>query len=281
MAEKKKKTGLALFLSIVKYTVVIASSLTMILPFLWMLSSSFKDSLEVFNFPIQWIPQNLKLENHSYIWNKANYPQLFFNTLKLTVVITILQIVTCSLAAYAFSKLVFPERDKIFILYLATLMLPYQVVMIPQFSVIKIFGLTNTHMALILIQAFNPMGVFLMKQFFDGIPNELSEAARIDGLNEFGIYSKIIMPLSKSVIGTLVILTSVSVWNDFLAPLIYINSRELYTIQLGMRNMISEFTAEYGPIMAASVISIIPILIVFLCFQSFFEQSLASSGVKG
>ena len=281
MSEKKKKTGLALFLSIVKYTVVIASSLTMILPFLWMLSSSFKDSLEVFNFPIQWIPQNLKLKNYSYIWNKANYPQLFFNTLKLTVVITILQIVTCSLAAYAFSKLVFPERDKIFILYLATLMLPYQVVMIPQFSVIKIFGLTNTHMALILIQAFNPMGVFLMKQFFDGIPNELSEAARIDGLNEFGIYSKIIMPLSKSVIGTLVILTSVSVWNDFLAPLIYINSRELYTIQLGLRNMISEFTAEYGPIMAASVISIIPILIVFLCFQSFFEQSLASSGVKG
>ncbi len=281
MAEKKKKTGLALFLSIVKYTVVIASSLTMILPFLWMLSSSFKDSLEVFNFPIQWIPQNLKLKNYSYIWNKANYPQLFFNTLKLTVVITILQIVTCSLAAYAFSKLVFPERDKIFILYLATLMLPYQVVMIPQFSVIKIFGLTNTHMALILIQAFNPMGVFLMKQFFDGIPNDLSEAARIDGLNEFGIYSKIIMPLSKSVIGTLVILTSVSVWNDFLAPLIYINSRELYTIQLGLRNMISEFTAEYGPIMAASVISIIPILIVFLCFQSFFEQSLASSGVKG
>ncbi|MFR3165815.1 MAG: carbohydrate ABC transporter permease [Hungatella sp.] len=281
MAEKKEKTGLALFLSIVKYTVVIASSLTMILPFLWMLSSSFKDSLEVFNFPIQWIPQNLKLKNYSYIWNKANYPQLFFNTLKLTVVITILQIVTCSLAAYAFSKLVFPERDKIFILYLATLMLPYQVVMIPQFSVIKIFGLTNTHMALILIQAFNPMGVFLMKQFFDGIPNELSEAARIDGLNEFGIYSKIIMPLSKSVIGTLVILTSVSVWNDFLAPLIYINSRELYTIQLGLRNMISEFTAEYGPIMAASVISIIPILIVFLCFQSFFEQSLASSGVKG
>ena len=281
MAEKKKKTGLALFPSIVKYTVVIASSLTMILPFLWMLSSSFKDSLEVFNFPIQWIPQNLKLENYSYIWNKANYPQLFFNTLKLTVVITILQIVTCSLAAYAFSKLVFPERDKIFILYLATLMLPYQVVMIPQFSVIKIFGLTNTHMALILIQAFNPMGVFLMKQFFDGIPNELSEAARIDGLNEFGIYSKIIMPLSKSVIGTLVILTSVSVWNDFLAPLIYLNSRELYTIQLGLRNMISEFTAEYGPIMAASVISIIPILIVFLCFQSFFEQSLASSGVKG
>ena len=281
MAEKKKKTGLALFLSIVKYTVVIASSLTMILPFLWMLSSSFKDSLEVFNFPIQWIPQNLKLENYSYIWNKANYTQLIFNTLKLTVVITILQIVTCSLAAYAFSKLVFPERDKIFILYLATLMLPYQVVMIPQFSVIKIFGLTNTHMALILIQAFNPMGVFLMKQFFDGIPNELSEAARIDGLNELGIYSKIIMPLSKSVIGTLVILTSVSVWNDFLAPLIYINSRELYTIQLGLRNMISEFTAEYGPIMAASVISIIPILIVFLCFQSFFEQSLASSGVKG
>jgi multiple sugar transport system permease protein len=253
----------------------------MVIPFLWMLSSSFKDSLEVFNYPIEWIPKTLNIENYIYIWNKADYPLLFFNTLKLTVIISILQLITCSLAGYAFSKLEFPERNKLFLVYLATLMVPYQVVMIPQFSIIKMFDLTDTHLALILIQAFNPMGVFLMKQFFDGIPKELSEAAIIDGLNNFGIYSKIIMPLSKSVIGTLIILTSVQVWNDFLPPLIYINSSRLYTIQLGLRNMITENMAEYGPIMAASVISIIPILIVFLAFQRFFEQSVVSSGVKG
>ena len=265
----------------IKYIIAILSSLTMVLPFLWMLSSSFKDTLDVFDFPIQWIPDVIKFSNYTYIWEKANYPVLFGNTFKLTIVITVLQIVTCSLAAYAFSKLNFPERNKIFILYLATLMLPYQVVMIPQFSVISILGLTDNHWALILIQAFNPMGVFLMKQFFDKIPHELNEAARIDGLSEFGVYLRVIMPLSKSAIGTLVILTSVQIWNDFLAPLIYINSRELYTIQLGLRNLISEFTAEYGAIMAASVISIIPILVVFLIFQKFFEQSLASAAVKG
>lgn len=277
----KKNKVLRIILGILKYTIIIASSVTMIFPFLWMLSASFKDSLEVFANPMQLIPESFDFANYVYIWNRAKYPVLFFNTLKLAGIITLLQLITCSLAAYAFSKLEFPERDKLFIVYLATLMVPYQVVMIPQFSIIKMFGLTNTHMALILIQAFNPMGVFLLKQFFDGIPKELSEAAFIDGMNNFGIYSKIILPLSKSAIGTLVILTAVSSWNDFLAPLIYINSSRLYTIQLGLRNMISENMAEYGGIMAASVISIIPILIVFLVFQRFFEQSVVSSGVKG
>ena len=266
---------------VVKYVVVILLALTMIIPFLWMISASFKDSLHVFDYPIDWIPNPPKVENYSYIWGRANYGLLFYNTLKITIIVTVLQIITCSLAAYAFSKLEFPERDKIFLAYLATLMVPYQVVMIPQFSIIRTMGLANSHLALILINAFNPMGVFLMKQFFEGIPKELNEAARIDGLNDLGIYKQIIMPLSKSVIGTLVIITSVNQWNDFLAPLIYINSTRLFTIQLGLRNMISENTAEYGPIMAASVISIIPILIVYLRFQRFFEESLASSAVKG
>ncbi len=268
-------------LNVIKYLFVILSSASMVMPFLWMLSSSFKDDLDVFNFPIEWIPKEIVWENFTYIWEKAHYGTLFFNTAKLTILITLLQIITCSLAAYAFAKIEFPERDKLFLIYLATMMVPFQVVMIPQFSIIKFFHLSNTHMALILIQAFNPMGVFLMKQFYLGIPNELSEAARIDGLSEFGIYHQLILPLSKPVIGSLAIFTSVYVWNDFLAPLIYINSSSLYTIQLGLRNMISEFTAEYGAIMAAAVISTIPILIVFLTFQRFFEEGVATSGLKG
>lgn len=267
--------------TIVRYMFVIGISLTMIFPFLWMISASFKDSLDVFSFPVDWFPRNPRFSNYTYIWGKIHYGLLFGNTIKLTFIITILQVITCSLAGYAFSKLVYPERDKIFFVYLATLMIPYQVIMIPQFSIIRFLGLANTHTALILIHVFNPMGVFLMKQFFDGIPKELNEAACIDGLNDFNIYRLIIMPLSKSVIGTLVILTSVATWNDFISPLIYLNSEKLFTIQLGLRNMISEHVAEYAPIMAASVISIIPILIIFLKFQKFFEQSLASAAVKG
>lgn len=278
---KTNLTGKALAIRVLTYVIVITSAITMVIPFIWMMSASLKSSVDVFNFPIEWIPKEPVWENYSYIWNKAGYPRLFFNTLKLTVIITILQIITCSLAAYAFCKITFKGRDRLFLLYLATMMVPFQVVMIPQFNIISRLHLSNTHMALILIQAFSPMGVFMMKQFFVGIPEELSEAARIDGLNEFGIYTRIIMPLSKPVIGTLVIFTSVTVWNDFLAPLIYINSRDLYTIQLGLRNLISEFTAEYGAIMAAAVISTLPILVLFICFQKFFEEGVATTGVKG
>lgn len=267
--------------NVAKYLVIIGLAVTMVLPFIWMISSSFKDSLEVFVHPFKWIPTNPKFSNYTYIWEKAHYGLLFMNTLKITAIVTVLQIVTCSLAGYAFSKVPFPESSKIFLLYLATLMIPYQVVMIPQFTIVRTLGFANSHMSLILINAFNPMGVFLIKQFFDGIPKELNEAARIDGLNDFNIYLRIIMPLSKSVLGTLIILTSVQMWNDFLAPLIYLNSTKLFTIQLGLRNLISENSSEYAPIMAASVISTIPILIVFLRFQSFFEQSLSSSAVKG
>jgi multiple sugar transport system permease protein len=277
----KKITASQVFLRAFIYILVIGSSIIMIFPFLWMVSASFKDSMDVFNFPIEWIPKVIHLENYTYIWEKAKYPMLFGNTLKLAVIITLLQLTTCSMAAYAFSKINFPERNKIFLLYLATLMVPFQVIMIPQFQIVKMLKLNNTHLALIFTQAFNPMGVFLMKQFFEGVPNELSEAARIDGLSDFGIYRKIILPLSKPVIGTLTIFTSVTVWNDFLAPLIYINSPSLYTIQIGLRNMISEFTAEYAPIMAASVISIIPLLIVYVLFQRFFEEGVATSGLKG
>ncbi|MCI8710687.1 MAG: carbohydrate ABC transporter permease [Ruminococcus sp.] len=267
--------------AILKYAVVLTLTFSMLIPFVWMLSASFKTNLEVFAFPIQWIPEVFHFENYSNIWEIANYPRMFFNTVKLTAIITGLQVLTSTLAAYAFSKIKFPERDLLFLLYLATMMVPYQVVMIPQFSIIRNMGLSNTHMALILIQAFTPMGVFLIKQFYDGIPNELIEAARIDGLNEFGIYSRIMLPLSKSAIVSLAILTITATWNDFLAPLIYISDSKLFTIQLGLRNLCSEYTAEYGQIMAASVMSVIPIFVLYCIFQRFFEEGMISGAVKG
>ncbi len=162
----KKTSGKKIIFVVIKYAVVLLITISMVVPFIWMLSASFKTNLEVFEFPIRWIAETT-LENYTNVWDVANYPRMFLNTVKLTVIITVLQILTSTLAAYAFSKIYFPERNVLFLTYLATLMVPYQVVMIPQFSIIRQMGLTNTHLALIMIQAFTPMGVFLIKQFFE------------------------------------------------------------------------------------------------------------------
>lgn len=153
--------------------------------------------------------------------------------------------------------------------------------MVPQFIMMRNLGLNNTHLAIILLQAFSAFGVFLMRQFYQGIPDELCEAARIDGLSEYGIWARIMLPLSKLALSTLTIFTFVSTWNDFLGPMIYLTKTELKTIQIGLRMFISQYSAEYGLIMAASVVSIIPVLIVFLGLQKYFVQGVAASGIKG
>jgi len=263
------------------YILLTGASLVMLFPFAWMLSSSFKPDADIFNFPIQWIPPNLFPQNYLRVWQSIHYGQLLFNTTFLAVMITSLQILTCTLAGYAFAKIQFPENRVIFLCYLATLMVPFQVVMIPQFVIIRLLGLMDSLWAIILIQAFNPFGVFMMRQFFLNIPMELSEAARIDGLSEFGIYTRIVLPLSKPAIASLAIFTSVAVWNDFLTPLIYLNSTSKWTIQLGLRNLFAEYTADYGGVMAGAVLSILPILLVFILLQRYFIEGIAMSGIKG
>jgi len=253
----------------------------MLLPLFWMLSASFKTDLEMFRFPIQWIPQPFLIENYFRAWETINFGRLMSNTIFISVMVTGFQIITCTLAGYAFSKLKFKGRDAIFIAYLATLMVPFQVVMIPQFTIIRMIGLIDSHWSIILIQAFSPFGVFLMRQFFLGIPYDLSEAARIDGLGEFGTYLKIILPLSKPAIATLIIFTSIFTWNDFLTPLIYINTRANFTIQLGLRTLFAENATDFGAVMAGATMSIIPMLAVFVLLQRFFVQGIAMGGIKG
>ncbi|MNY23477.1 Lactose transport system permease protein LacG [compost metagenome] len=159
--------------------------------------------------------------------------------------------------------------------------MPWQVYMVPQFLLMREFGLNNTHLALIFLQAFTAFGVFLMRQFYMSIPNELCEAARIDGMNEYQIWAKIMLPLSKPALSTLTIFTFVTTWNDFLGPMIYLTKTELKTIQIGLRMFISQYSAEYGLIMAASVVALIPVLVVFLALQRFFVEGVASTGLKG
>lgn len=279
--EKSKSTPAFVLKKTSLYVIAIFSSLVMLIPFIWLISSSLKPENTIFDFPIQWIPRDPVWTNYKNAFLEMNFFLYLFNTMKLTFFITLLQLVTCSMAAYAFSKIDFPERNAIFLAYLSTLMVPFQVIMIPQFIIFKQLHLIDTHLAIILLQSFSPFGVFLLRQFFMNIPNELSEAARIDGLSEFNIYRKIIMPLAKPGLASLGIFTSISVWNDFLPPLIYLNSDSKKTIQLGLRGMISEFTSQYGIIMAVSVLSLIPIVIIFLFAQKYFVEGIAMSGLKG
>ncbi|MEC0228497.1 carbohydrate ABC transporter permease [Paenibacillus alba] len=277
---KRLPTG-AWVRKIALYAIVIAISLSMIVPFLWMLSASVKSEAEIFGFPIQWIPSHFYWSNYTKVWTQLPFFTYYLNTIKIALLTTLLQIITCSTAAYAFAKVKFPERDKLFFLYVATMMVPYQVMMIPQFMLMKKLGLMDSHWALILLGAFSPFGVFLFRQFFMSIPEELSEAARIDGLGEFGIYSRIILPLIRPAIASLTIFTFMHAWNDFLGPLIYLNSDRLFTLQLGMQHFQSEHATEYGPLMAAAVCAIVPTILIYFMAQDHFVEGISAGAVKG
>ncbi|MCC8065176.1 MAG: carbohydrate ABC transporter permease [Clostridiales bacterium] len=263
------------------YVLLILIAAVMLVPFVWMLSASLKLNKDVFAFPIEWIPSNPRWRNYVDIWTKIPLLTFIKNSAKLTIIVTLLQLFTSSFAAYAFAKLDFKGKNTLFLGYIATIAVPWQAYMVPQFMMMRSWNLNNTHLAIICLQAFSAFGVFLMKQFYEGVPSELCEAARIDGLSEYGIWARIMLPLSKPALSTLTIITFVNTWNDFLGPLIYLTKTELKTIQIGLRMFISQYSAEYGLIMAASVIALIPVLVVFLALQKYFVQGVASSGLKG
>ena len=263
------------------YAALIIMAAIMLIPFAWMLSASLKFEKDVFSFPIVWIPPVPQWSNYAEIWKKVPLLTGFFNTTKLTVCTTVLQLVTSSFAAYAFAKLSFKGRDTIFMMYVMTISIPWQVYMVPQYKMMTLFGLTDSHLGIILMHAFTAMGVFLMRQFFIGIPNELLEAARIDGLSEYGIWARLMLPLSKPAIATLCITSFTFEWNDFMGPLIYLSSQKKKTIQLMLRMFNSQYSSNYAQIMAAATVALIPVLILFICLQRYFVEGVASSGIKG
>jgi multiple sugar transport system permease protein len=270
-----------IFSAVLTYVLLIALATIMLLPFIWMLSASLKLDREVFRFPIEWIPQDPQWSNYGTIWTRIPFLTFFRNSLKLTVIITFLQLATSSFAAYAFAKLEFRGRNILFLAYLGSIAIPWQVYMIPQFILMRELDLVDKHLSLILLQAFTAFGVFLMRQFFISIPNEILDAARIDGMSEYGIFFRIMLPLSKPALATLTIFSAVFVWNDFMGPLIYLYSDNLKTIQLGLRMFIQQYSTDYALIMAASLVSLIPMVVLFLVFQRFFVEGIGTTGIKG
>ena len=272
----------AVISKVIVYVILILIALAMIVPFLWMLSASIKSDREVFQMnPFVWIPETPKWQNYTNIWTKIPFEKFIENTVFLTVVVTCLQLLTSSFAAYAFGKLNFKHKNLLFMAYLSTIAMPWQVYMVPQFIMMRKMGLNDKLLAIICLQAFSAFGVFMMKQFYEGIPYELCEAARIDGMSEYKIYSHIMLPLSKPALSTLTIFTFVATWNDYLGPLIYLKTQEKKTIQLGLKMFIGQYSSDYGLIMAGSVISLVPVLVVFMILQKYFVEGVASTGLKG
>lgn len=259
--------------------VIIAFS--MVVPFAWMLSASFKAKTEIFTKPIQWIPRVFRTVNYETVIEDIPFPVYFFNTAKITICVTVLQLITCSMAAYAFAKLKFPGRDKLFLGYLGTMMVPWHAIMIPQFMVIQKLGLYDNHLSLILTGAFSAFGVFIMRQNMLSIPDSLNEAAKIDGCGPFGIYARIALPLSRTGLATVTALTFTNVWNDYMGPMIYLDTDNRKTIQLGLATFRRQFDTNYGAIMAGTVISLIPVVIVYALAQKYIVEGVAFTGVKG
>ncbi|MEJ2858947.1 MULTISPECIES: carbohydrate ABC transporter permease [unclassified Saccharothrix] len=267
--------------SVVAYGALASMVLVVLVPFAWMVSASLKRDNEVFSVPTRWIPEELRWSNFVEIWERVPLADQLANSAFLASVITLLQVLTGSFAAYGFAKVRFPGRDALFLAYIATIAVPWQAYMVPQYVMMQKAELTDTYWSIVFLQAFGAFGVFLMRQYYLSIPDELCEAARLDGLSEYGIYWRIILPLSKPALASLALLTFVTTWNDYLGPFIYLTSNELWTVQLGLKSFVGQYDAEYAMIMTGAVLSVVPILVVFLVGQRYFLRGIATTGMKG
>ncbi|MGN9911502.1 carbohydrate ABC transporter permease [Phytohabitans sp. LJ34] len=263
------------------YAALVLAAAALLLPFYWMVMSSLKTNNDVFTVPIKWVPDDFVWGNYVDIWQRSELTTWLRNTLLLSVVVTALQVLTGSFAAYGFARVRFPGRNLLFLAYIGTIAVPWQSYMIPQFILMSKLHLSNTLWSIVAIQAFGAFGVFLMKQFYETIPEELSESARVDGLTEFGIYRRIMLPLSRPALASLALITFVTTWNDYLGPLIYLRSPDLRTIQLGLNTFVSQYNAEYALIMTGSVLSVLPVAVIFLLGQRYFVEGIATTGLKG
>ena len=266
------------------YAFLLLFAYLMILPFLWMLSTSFKQMQDVFKIPIKWIPNPIAWENYPAVFKVVRLDLGYRNSLVIAITSTVGTLITCAMAGYGFSKLRFKGQGILFGALLVTLMIPMQVTLIPMYLVFRKLHWINTHLPLIIPVIFcNAFGVFMFRQFFFSIPDSLLDAAKIDGCSPPGVFFRIVIPQSKGIFATMGLFAFMNSWNAFLAPLIYINSTSKFTIPL----MISQFRADnvqgntdWGALMAISCISVVPVLILYAATQKYYVRSIVITGMK-
>ncbi|WP_306010358.1 carbohydrate ABC transporter permease [Bacillus sp. MMSF_3328] len=270
----KKKPGLLLYIALTLLVIIF------IFPVIWVILSSLKDSNELYSWPPKFIPDNPTIENFTLAFEKGNFGRYFWNSTIVTVTATFLTLLVNTMAGYALAKYRFKGDTFLLIGFISTLMIPLEVIMTPIFTVISKLGLYNTLWGIIIPPAATPTGVFLIRQYLLTVPDDLLEAARIDGAGEWKIFWRIILPIAKPIISVLAIFSFMWRWDDFIWPLIVISDPTKYTIQLALSNFIGEYNVDWGSLLAMSVVTMVPVLIVFLIFQKQFIQGLATSGMK-
>ena len=268
------------FITMVSHIVLILGAITMLLPFIWMLTTSLKGLNEVFALPPKWFGARLVWENYLQISSRFDYFAYFLNSIKVSVWVVFFQLFTSSMAGFAFARLNFKFRNQMFLLYLATMMVPMHVIIIPNFLQMSRYGLVNTLWSLMIPPMVSAFGTFLLRQFFLTVPKDLDEAARIDGCTPIGIFFKICLPMAGSTIATLAIFSFMGIWNDYFTPLIYISNAVNYTLPLGLASMKGMYSTDWPVLMAATCISILPVLIAFLFAQDAFVKGVMLSGMK-
>ncbi len=268
--------------SLLMYGLLGAIALIMLLPLLWLVSTAFKGSTEnLFQFPPQFLPQSPTFSNFTKVWQTNPFGRYFFNSTLIAVITVILNLVLCSLAAYPLARLNFKGREILFSLIVSTILIPFQIVMIPLYILTVQLGLTNSYIGAIFPSIASAFGIFLMRQAFQTVPKELEEAARMDGCTELGIWWHIMIPSVRPALVTLAIFVFIGSWSDFLWPLLILDRPEYYTLPLGVARLAGSFSLDWRLIAAGSVISIVPVILFFVAAQRYIVPSETSSGVKG
>lgn len=252
-----------------------------LLPFIWMVLTSLKTQSEAVTIPLQILPNKLLFSNYVSVFKKIPFAKMYLNTIISTAVVVSVQVILCSMAAYAFGRIKFPGRNAIFGALLAVLMVPSSFFILPQYLMIQKMGLLNTIPALFIPGLFSAFGTFLMRQFFMALPNDLEDAARIDGCNHFMIFTKIMFPLVKPGVVALAILTLRSAWNDLMWPMIVNTSPEKMTLSAGLSFLQGQYSTDYPIMMAGAVLAVLPLLVLFAVFQKQFIEGIALQGIKG
>ncbi|MDT9722572.1 carbohydrate ABC transporter permease [Paenibacillus sp. ClWae2A] len=265
------------------YLLLTLISLIMIVPFIWMISTSFKEPQSIFTYPPQWIPETFRFQNYIDVFRLIPFHRFYWNSIYISVLVVLGTVFFSSLAGYAFAKIPFKGRNVVFLILLSAMMIPHEVTAIPMFLFMRQLGWIDTHLPLILLPIFGAegvFGIFVMRQFFITVPTELEEAAMIDGCNRFRIYARIMLPIAKPGMATLTIFTFVTIWNEFFDPLIFINSRDLMTLPLGLSLFTDEVGTAWQYLMSATVMATLPLLIVFFLAQRRFIEGVAMTGLK-
>ncbi len=286
VAEHEKAAGarvLRLLAEIVKYGLLVFCASFFILPWVWMISTSLKNPAELAVYPIVWVPDPIRWDNYIEAFRRAEFPRYLINTVLVAVPSLIGALLSNALAAYGFARVRWPGRDWVFSLVLATLILPGFVTFIPLYLIFKQLNWINSYLPLIVPTFFgNPFFIFLLRQFFMALPEELADAARVDGASELRIFSQIILPLSRPALAVVALFQFIGSWNDYFGPLIYLNDTSLYTISLGIANMRSSYGfSNFAWIMAATCMSVLPIVVLFFFAQRTFIEGIALTGLKG